>query len=174
MASKSDLRNLIIKNRNEKDALERLRLNKEMLKQISQHPKFIKSKRVGIYYPLPTEIDVRELINLFPDKTFAYPKIVEGNLVFLSYEKDTQFEKSNFNVFEPKTGNDISSKLDLVITPALGMNKSNYRLGFGKGYYDMFYKKYPKSYKIGIIYKDEEVEFNQEDHDIALDCYLMG
>ena len=38
-------------------------------------------------------------------------------------------KKSSFGVSEPSYGFDITSKLEVVIVPALGMTKDNYRLG---------------------------------------------
>ena len=174
MSSKSDLRRIIINKRNELsfDYIQKSSLN--VLNQLSKNKTFLESKFIGLYYPLSKEMDLRELINLYKDKRFAYPKVIKNEMIFIEVNKDTQFVKSNFNVYEPVTGIDVSNKLDLIIVPALSMNKDNYRLGFGKGYFDKFFKKYPNSYKIGIIYKDEEFDFDVEDHDVALDCYLMG
>lgn len=174
MTSKSDLRKIIINKRKSNLDEQNNAAKLHILAELSKNSTFLDARLIGIYFPLSVEIDLRDLIEMYPNKTFAFPKIVDDKMIFIAYNKNTEFKLSAFNVYEPVGLDDVSDKLDLVIVPALAMNKRNYRLGFGKGYFDKFFNKHPKPYKIGIIYKDEEIDFKEEDHDIALDCYLMG
>jgi 5-formyltetrahydrofolate cyclo-ligase len=51
----------------------------------------------------------------------------------------------------------------------LGFNKDNYRIGFGKGYYDRALRNY-KGYKLGIAYSFQESdEIVVEEYDVVLD-----
>ncbi|VEU83079.1 5-formyltetrahydrofolate cyclo-ligase [Acholeplasma hippikon] len=174
MTSKSDLRKIIINKRNSNLDEQNDAAKLHILAELDKNPTFIEARFIGLYYPLSVEIDLREIIEKYPNKKYAFPKIVDDKMIYIEYTKDTVFECSNFNVYEPVGRVDVSNQLDLVIVPALAMNKRNFRLGFGKGYFDKFFKKCPNPYKIGIIYKDEEIDFKEEDHDVALDCYLMG
>lgn len=174
MTSKSDLRIKILNNRKLKTAIEINDASNHILEQLLLNEKVIHANKIGIFYPLNSEIDIRKIMDKLKEKRFAMPKVIGDEIVFLEVNHHTKYIKSNFNIYEPKEGNDLSDQLDLVIVPALAMNKRNYRLGYGKGFFDKYFKKYHNSYKIGIIYKDEELHFQVNDHDIALDCYLMG
>lgn len=146
----------------------------KVIQQLSEEEHFLKADFIGIYYPIKNEIDLTELIEKYPDKVFAFPKIVNEKIQFLQVDQQMSFKKSNFGVPEPLYGFDITSKLEVVIVPALGMTKDNYRLGYGKGYYDKFFKVYQNPYKIGIIYEQEEVSFEPQPYDIPLDTYFKG
>ena len=174
MTSKSDSRKIIINKRTDNLDEQNSAAKLHILAELSKNSVFLESRFIGIYFPLSVEIDLRELIDIYPNKSFAFPKIVDGQMIYIQYDKHTEFNLSAFKVYEPVGTTDVSNQLYLVIVPALAMNKRNYRLGFGKGFFDKFFKKHPKPYKIGIIYKDEEIDFKEEDHDVALDCYLMG
>jgi len=146
----------------------------KVLQLLSEEEHFLKADFIGIYYPIKNEIDLTSLIEKYPDKVFAFPKIVNEKIQFLQVDQQMSFKKSNFGVLEPLYGFDITSKLEVVIVPALGMTKDNYRLGYGKGYYDKFFKVYQNPYKIGIIYEQEEVSFEPQPYDIPLDTYFKG
>ncbi|ABX81957.1 5-formyltetrahydrofolate cyclo-ligase [Acholeplasma laidlawii] len=153
---------------------QRLQSSKKVMDMLSEEEHFLKADFVGIFYPTQNEMDLTPLIEKYPDKIFAYPKIVNDKIQFLQVDKTIELKKSHFGVSEPSYGFDITSKLEVIIVPALGMTKTNYRLGYGKGYYDKFFKVYQNPYKIGIIYEQEEVSFEPQAHDVPLDTYFKG
>lgn len=171
---KKVLRKQIMDARLEISEKRRIEAANKVLQQLSEEEHFLKADFIGIFYPLKNEIDLTGLIEKYPDKVFAFPKIVNEKIQFLQVDQQMSFKKSNFGVQEPIYGFDITSKLEVVIVPALGMTKDNYRLGYGKGYYDKFFKVYQNPYKIGIIYEQEEVSFEPQPYDIPLDTYFKG
>ena len=171
---KKELRTQIIEKRQGISEAERKKAAENIIQQLSEDEHFLKADFIGIYYPTKNEMDLTSLIDMYPDKIFAYPKIVNEKIQFLQVDKNIDLKKSSFGVSEPNYGFDITSKLEVVVVPALGMTKDNYRLGYGKGYYDKFFKVYQNPYKIGIIYAHEEVSFEPQAYDIALDTYFMG
>ena len=50
-------------------------------------------------------------------------------------------EISNFGIKEPCSEPVAPDILDLIIVPALMVDKNGYRLGYGGGFYDRFLKK---------------------------------
>src|SRR5690554_2798440 len=171
---KKELRTQIIEKRQGISEAERKKAAENIIQQLSEDEHFLKADFIGIYYPTKNEIDLTSLIDMYPDKIFAYPKIVNEKIQFLQVDKTIELKKSHFGVSEPSYGFDITSKLEVIIVPALGMTKNNYRLGYGKGYYDKFFKVYQNPYKIGIIYEQEEVSFEPQAHDVPLDTYFKG
>jgi 5-formyltetrahydrofolate cyclo-ligase len=59
----------------------------------------------------------------------------------------------------------------ICLVPCLGVNLSNYRLGYGSGFYDRFLSDFPGT-TIGIVHNKNIVDFTPEAHDIPLDTIL--
>ncbi|CDR30102.1 Probable 5-formyltetrahydrofolate cyclo-ligase [Acholeplasma oculi] len=172
--NKSELRKLIVEKRTGISSKQKLESKQRIIEQIKEDEHFLKADFVGLYYPAHQEMDITELIMLYPNKVFAYPKIVNDKIMYLQIDKNTELKSSSFGVKEPIYGFDITSKLEVILVPALGMTQNNYRLGYGKGYFDKFFKVYPNAYKIGIIYEGEEVTFEPTSFDVPLDSYFKG
>lgn len=172
--NKSELRKLIVEKRTGISSKQKLESKQRIIEQLKEDEHFLKADFVGLYYPAHQEMDITEIIMLYPNKVFAYPKIVNDKIMYLQIDKNTELKSSSFGVKEPIYGFDITSKLEVILVPALGMTKNNYRLGYGKGYFDKFFKVYPNAYKIGIIYEGEEVTFEPTSFDVPLDSYFKG
>ncbi len=124
---------------------------------------------IGIYYPLPGEINVLKLLELYPNKTFCFPK-TENEIAFYKENDLNKFAPAKFNVYEPITNNFIKrDEIDGFIIPSVGITKDNKRIGYGKGYYDRYLEGY-KGLKIGVIYKElNNVDILGDSYDISFD-----
>ncbi len=109
-------------------------ISKNLLQMIRGDKVYIEAKHVMLYYPTKYEMDFRELLK--DDKEFYFPRVKNENLLVCSYSLGEKLEKSCFNILEPCSKPVDASVLDLIIVPALLVDKSGYRLGYGGGYYD--------------------------------------
>mgnify|MGYP000449792047 FL=1 len=78
-----------------------------------------------------------------PELQVAYPRITADgqHMEAILTNEDTTFRQNKFGTYEPEQGEVISpDALDLVLVPLLCFDKSGYRVGYGKGYYDRFLK----------------------------------
>ena len=78
-----------------------------------------------------------------PELQVAYPRITADGETMEAVLTDatTSFAKNRFGTFEPETGAILSPDiLNIVFVPLLCFDKSGYRVGYGKGYYDRFLK----------------------------------
>ncbi len=143
-----------------------LTINKEYLeKQVLK--KIGKLKNVAIYYPLKYEIDLTFLNNY--DVNLYYPKVNDKDMIF--FKNPTRFEKGLFNVYEPVDGK-IDLNIDIMFVPSLVINNDNYRIGYGKGYYDRYLKN--KNIRtIGICYEELFVNFKEDVFDQRLDEVII-
>lgn len=147
--------------------------SKIIIQKIENHPKFIKSKVIGIYYPIQNEVNIDGL-NL-KGKTVLYPKINNNNeLDFYLTNNKTKWEINKYGIKEPKSGKIMNEDIDLLIIPALARNSNNYRLGYGKGYYDKFIKKHYPLYKIGVLFDNYTIEFVSDIWDMKLDEFISN
>lgn len=169
---KADIRKLIIEKR--KNNYERLKkAETKIIEALSKDLEFLNSTYIGIYYPMYIEINLLNLINLYPDKVFGFPKIIGHDMIFVSYDKTKGFNIGPYQIHEPISDLDVSDKIEYYLVPSLASYK-NYRLGFGKGYYDRYFNKYNQGIKVGVHLEDEIIEFTPSNLDIPLDKFLMG
>lgn len=143
------------------------------VQKILETNEYKSAKNIMIYYPLKYEIN---LLKLLEDKTkiFFLPKIEGENLLCCSYKDGEELCESCFKTKEPLSEPSNKSILDLIIVPALAVDKDNYRLGYGGGFYDRFLKGVnstkitclPKKFVLDTVYP--------EDHDIKLDKIITA
>lgn len=141
--------------------------------QIKNDKKFMDAQVIAFYIPMAHEIDISDVYT--PDKTFLIPRVDGDDMVFVIYHPDMHLTKTKFGTYEPsKSLKPYQEKIDYMITPALAISKTNDRIGYGKGYYDRYIKKYRPSYVMGIIYPFQEISFKSDHHDEKLDGYIKG
>lgn len=141
-----------------------------LVKKLVQTSEYKLAKTVMLFYPLKDEVN---LLSLLKDKTkkFYLPKIDGENLLCCPYEENNTLCESCFKTKEPLTNPD-GVKPDIVIVPALAVDKNNYRLGYGGGFYDRFLSKI-KTFKIVCIPKEFIVDtVYPEEFDIPVDLVI--
>lgn len=127
-----------------------------------------KCKLIAIYKPLKYEFDLTFLENIY---NVCYPKTTDFNMEF--YKNVTKFEKSSFGVLEPTDGQKVSKEeIDLMFVPSLVMNARNFRIGYGKGYYDKFLTS-SNIKTISIVYKELYLDFSEECNDQKIDEVII-
>lgn len=117
---------------------------------------FINAETVFTYVSFGNEISTYEIIEkcFKLNKKVAVPKCVNNNLVFYYISSFSDLKEGTYNILEPITkiqANDFENSI--CITPGIVFDKKGYRIGYGKGYYDRFFKKYT-GIKIGLCCKE--------------------
>ena len=70
------------------------------------------------------------------------PKVVGDIMEHYLYESKEQLKTSKWGIEEPEYGEKIDPvKIDLILTPLLVADRQGNRIGYGKGYYDRFFKE---------------------------------
>ena len=132
MISKSELRKILTEKRKTIDTNS---LSKIICEKIMENDVYKNAKNIFAYYPLPYETDIKPL---FEDKTknWFLPKVNGENLDFYEYKIGDKLKQGAFGVYEPCGEKPFIYYPDLIIVPALSVDKEGFRLGYGKGYYD--------------------------------------
>jgi 5-formyltetrahydrofolate cyclo-ligase len=83
----------------------------------------------------------------------------------------TKIEVNRFGIPEPVEGIEVSpTSIDVIFVPLLAFDKAGNRLGYGKGFYDIFLKQCPASVlKVGLSLFPAEDAIPAETHDQPLD-----
>lgn len=121
----------------ERKKLDFATLSFNLINKLKKTDEYLKAKNVMIFYPLKYEVN---LLSLLEDgsKKFYLPKIEGENLLCCPYKLGDELSESSFKTKEPKTQPVDKALLDLVVVPALAVDKIGNRLGYGGGYYDRF------------------------------------
>jgi len=92
-------------------------------------------RRVGAFWPLGSEIDLRPLIEAHPDWIFVFPRVASTHPPRLVWGPEP-LEKGLFGLMEPVHAQHFLPPVQLLLVPGLAFDAQGYRLGYGKGFYD--------------------------------------
>jgi 5-formyltetrahydrofolate cyclo-ligase len=125
--------------------------------RVFSRPEYQQSKKILIYASTKIEVDTFEIINhaMNHGKQVALPRCIDGTreMEFHVIDSLDQLSPRTFSVLEPDEGcPTVTDFTDaLMIVPALSLDQSGYRLGYGGGYYDRYMSRF-NGKSIGICY----------------------
>ena len=93
------------------------------------------------------------------------------------FDRKTKLKVSSFGIPEPVNGLKIDPKeIDLVFVPLLISDEKNYRVGYGKGFYDRFLAECREDVKtIGLnFFKPIKEIIDLKSYDVALDTVITA
>lgn len=172
-----------VKNDFRKKCIEKLRFNSNISK--IKKDKYIcskifelillhKPKKILAYIPLDMEVNILPLITQLRKKQICevYVPYITGE-TFKVVKYRLPLNKKQFNLREPNNSN-LKVILDLAIVPIVGTDRTNRRVGFGKGMYDRFFttlKYKPITIFTQLIFCKNEIEITSS-HDIKADFII--
>ncbi|TYP99424.1 5-formyltetrahydrofolate cyclo-ligase [Tenacibaculum adriaticum] len=141
---KQDLRKQYKQKRKNLKEVEIDRLQKNIYQQLFKFD-FSSVENIHIFLP----IERQKEINTYPiisflrklNKTIIISKtdFSTVTLQHFLFEEETQLETNTYGIPEPINAKKIDVKdIDLVFVPLLISDEKNYRVGYGKGFYDRF------------------------------------
>ena len=152
-----------IKNKVTKDNL--------IYQKVINNKDILSSKTLLIYISINSEVDTIKIINYFLNtKNIAVPKIIDNDMFFCYVTNLNELTSGKYNIPEP-TNENIVTDFDnaICIVPGICYDKKNYRIGYGKGYYDRFLSK-NKIKTIGLCYKECMIEkIDNDKYDYKID-----
>ncbi len=111
---------------------------------------------VGLYYAVKGEPDVLALARSSAASAFALPVVGEkpGAMVFHTFQFKDDLKKSRLGVMEPLVTAPVTklTASSVVIVPAVALDRTGARLGYGGGYYDRFLEEFPGT-AIGVVFR---------------------
>lgn len=125
--------------------------------------------------PSKKEVDTSYLITVLQgrDKQIVVPKVSgERSLTHYLLTDATVLKPNAWDIPEPEEGLEVpAEKIDVVFVPLLAFDLDGHRVGYGKGFYDIFLKTCRKDVvKIGLSFFEAEARIDDvAAEDIALD-----
>lgn len=122
-------------------------------------PEVAKATRVALFYPIVArnEVDLRALDALLRARgaKVAYPTIDQDSRVmtFRFVEDPEGMEEQGFGFREPPADAEEATALDVIVVPALQIDQTGHRIGYGAGYYDRTLPRYcPPAVAIAVAF----------------------
>lgn len=123
--------------------------SKEIINNLFTLQEFHQAKNIFTYIALKNEVSTNSILELI-DKNIFVPKI-HGQEIIMTKYTPLSLIKNKYGILEPeKITPTIPGEKDIIIIPALAVDKSFTRLGYGGGYYDRYLRD-KKGIKIVLI-----------------------
>ncbi len=92
---------------------------------------------LGIYWPLAGEIDLRDLKVDFPNN-IALPVCINKNEMLYHSWGESPLQEDHAGIPAPIHESPLKPELlELLLVPAIAIDKGGFRLGYGGGYFDL-------------------------------------
>lgn len=175
---KDEIRKQILEKRNNLSIEEVEKKSELIIKNLAPYLK--NAQNIMIFMDMKNEVRITKLIELYPEKNFFIPKIVNSNNREMKINKYNKNELvlHKFGYYESSSNDFYDEKiLDIVIVPAVAFDSKKNRIGFGGGYYDTFLNKVKlknnNALFIGVCYDFQIIEeVPIEGHDVTLDFII--
>jgi 5-formyltetrahydrofolate cyclo-ligase len=122
-------------------------------------------------------LPIKEFLEL-DGKSLYTSRIKKGELGLdtLRLPQKARLREDNWGILVPEEVEVVSpTSIQVVFVPLLAYDTQGNRLGFGKGYYDVFLASLsPQVLKVGLSFFDPEESIPAEVHDVPLDFCLTG
>ncbi len=128
---------------------------------LAEHPAVKTAKGVALFWPMLErhEVDLRALDVLLRARgaRVAYPSIDPdtGDMVFRFVGDPKELEDAGYGFAEPSRDAPAAAagEIDVVVVPALAIDPTGHRIGYGAGYYDRTLPKYaPPAAAVAVAY----------------------
>ena len=111
------------------------------------------------YYPLRKEVNCLPVLRqaLQDGKTVALPRTEEHyQMNFYRIASLEEVTEGKFHVMEPEKTCELCKETPgVVLTPGVVFDKTGGRYGYGKGYYDRYFVRYPGLLRVGLAYEHQ-------------------
>lgn len=152
--------------------------SKIITEKVITHPAYRKAEVILAYVDAKGEVKTKDIIEhaWMNDKKVAVPRVHGDIMKYYLISSFEDLEPGCFGIMEPKVSCFEVSEIpenSVVIMPGVAFDNTGNRIGYGKGYYDKYFAKYPELYKIAVAFSMQIVRKVPTDIlDISANCVI--
>jgi 5-formyltetrahydrofolate cyclo-ligase len=148
--------------------------SRRLVARLETHPAVMAAKSIALFWPMEArhEVDLRPFDTTLRARgvRIAYPAIdADTNVMTFRFVEDvTLLDEKGFGFREPLPEAPEATALDVVIVPAIAVDPTGHRIGYGAGYYDRTIPRFvPPGVSIAVAYDWQLVaEVPATEHDV--------
>jgi 5-formyltetrahydrofolate cyclo-ligase len=145
--------------------------------RVLELPEFAAASCVLGYVAMRKELDPSALLRAAAEqgKLVALPRVDGEALTLHEYTPGAELEESGWGVLEPLASAPriATGRVEIVIVPALALDETGQRLGYGRGFYDRLLPQMPAAFRVGVTYDFQLVpEIPADAHDVPMQCVI--
>lgn len=151
---------------------ELLRKSAMIWAEVEAKPQFRQAASVLLYWSLPGEVYTHDFIRRWHGEKNIILPVVDGDRLRLALFTSEQTLRRNtvMNLYEPQGCDDaLQETVELAIVPGIAFDRSNHRLGRGRGYYDRLLPQL-NSYILGVCFDFQLFDaIPYDEYDVPMD-----
>lgn len=128
---------------------------------------------VGIYAPLPHEVNLLPLLQEYPQHHFVFPICLPGHKLRFHEVRDVaaDMQPGAMNIPEPAPHTPVvqPEEIDILIVPGVAFTRNGERMGYGGGFYDRFIPLCTNAKILALAFDEQMVDsIPTEPHDLRI------
>ena len=132
---------------------------------------------VGIYAPLPHEVNLLPLMKEYPQHRFVFPLCLPGHKLRFHeiHDAATDLQPGAMNIPEPApyTPAVRPEDIDILVVPGVAFTRHGDRMGYGGGFYDRFIPQCTKAKILALAFDEQMVDsLPAEPHDLRINTVI--
>lgn len=179
MERKQEIRKEFLKKRNAMSREER-KENSDTISELGmlyfEEYDNVEELKIYGYYPTKSEVSLIELYQWMLDRgmELAFPRVDGDAMDFYQIESIKDFTKGAFGIYEPVMEcQKVEWENAICLVPGAVFDKKGHRYGYGAGYYDRYFHRFPDLYKIGVCFAEQITgSIPMEETDISMDALM--
>ena len=130
-----------------RDALpqaDRVERSRRIADRLLALPELAEVRTVMVFSSFGSEVDTAPILERVAERgaRLALPRIQDGEIVPVTYRPGEPVTEAAFGALEPSEGDVLAStEVDVVVTPGVAFDRGGFRVGYGGGYYDRFFRR---------------------------------
>jgi len=134
----------------------KLKFDRCIRERVLALPRVKEAESIFCFLSFGSEVATHAIIKelLARGKRLTAPRILRGQGIHaIPLEKWEDLHPGEWGILTPATGSKADFAVDLCLTPGLGFTPAGDRLGFGRGYYDQWFRENPLCYRLAVAYE---------------------
>ncbi len=134
---------------------------------------------IALYSPAHKETDTANILTsaFMAGKRVLYPAVCGQELVLREVQGLEDLAQGSFGILEPcPVGVDhAATEADMIVVPGVAFDRSGHRIGYGKGFYDLFLSRTDrKGHLVGLCHDFQLIQgqIPAEGHDIRMEIIV--